>query len=150
MLVHKFGGAVFGNEEKGYEAALTILKSYAEVRPIKNEPINPAEQIVEKIEQGIEKLTQDISNSISNSTSSVNKKQMSTISTSKFPQIAIVSAMQGITDKLISAAKKAIIGDSAITKEVEDIAERHLKIAKLLFGQSSDNGLNTFFFFLIA
>ena len=49
------------------------------------------------------------------------------------PVIVVVSALGGITDKLINTSQMAANGDSAYEKEYREIVNRHIEMALFLF-----------------
>ncbi len=67
----------------------------------------------------------------------------------KEPAVAVLSAMRGITDLLISTAKKAEQGDLTYKAELEEIIGRHTKVLAELIGNegraAAMKGLDLFF-----
>ena len=65
------------------------------------------------------------------------KNVKSIVESTSAPRIIVVSALGGITDKLISTAKMAVMSDSKYRQEYSNIRYRHVDIIETLVPEKS-------------
>src|SRR5689334_16434360 len=51
--------------------------------------------------------------------------------------VVVVSAMGGVTNRLISAAKKAVQGEDDLSSEIDSLRQQHIDTAKVLLSDTS-------------